>query len=85
MFFPTANPAISKTLSLPPAAGLMKVAAESGISLTLPVPAKPRSRLQSGDHSDEANSDASTDVGTSPKNNMNSKPRKEFVKEFKRK
>jgi len=41
----------------------------------------------SGDNSDEANSDASTDAGVSPKNGLNSKaaPRKEFVKEFKRK
>jgi len=70
--------------STPLAAPFGNFSACTDHSLTIPVPVKTRSRLASGDNSDEAPSDASTDVGTSPKNGMKS-VRKEFVKEFKRK
>lgn len=86
MFFPTAQPEFNKGTSLP-APTYFDFSAKSDVQLSIPVPEKSRSRVMSGDNSDEANSDASTDAGVSPKNDLNSKaaPRKEFVKEFKRK
>jgi len=84
MFFPTATP-LNKVTSLPPVPPKVALGATCEHTLSIPVPEKSRSRLFSGDNSDEAPSDASTDAGSSPKNGMKNGPRKEYVKEFKRK